>query len=262
MTIQDTAVEGVDLVPEFSQFARDFYGTGGLAYPGIMSLSGQPLGGWSQYSMSPTMSVGNAHLFYRRWHYMADETFLAERAYPLAGGVGPFMAEILTTTIDGVPRTIREGGYAIAADAEVETSVLTDGMGGMDGEGGAAAVDGSTVFTSELHSLIWQLLGYSSARKFSAAGLPPLGDHTSVHYLEGSFKRTSHPLRLARAPGRQRCGGRSHGCDDQRPGRHHHGFRHRQGWDRPECPPQRLIRCVHVLNGAPQVLQVSIPRTQ
>ncbi len=88
-------------------------------------------------------------------------------------------------TIDGVPRTIREGGYAIAADAPVETSALT---GGVDGEGGTAAVDGSTVFTSGLHSMIWPLLGYSSAGRSSATGLSPLGEHTSVPYLEGGFK--------------------------------------------------------------------------
>lgn len=90
------------LMPEFQQFARGFYGTGGLASPGIMSLSGQPLGGWSQYSMSPTMSAWNAHLFYLHWRYTADQTFLAERAYPWAGGVGECLAELLATNNDGV----------------------------------------------------------------------------------------------------------------------------------------------------------------
>jgi alpha-L-fucosidase 2 len=52
-----------NLTPAFRQFARDFYGTGGLASPGVMSLAGQPLGGWGQYAMSPTMSAWNAHLF-------------------------------------------------------------------------------------------------------------------------------------------------------------------------------------------------------
>ncbi|MFF1873202.1 hypothetical protein [Kitasatospora herbaricolor] len=37
-----------NLAPAFRQFARDFYGTGGPASPGVMSLSGQPLGGWDR----------------------------------------------------------------------------------------------------------------------------------------------------------------------------------------------------------------------
>ena len=36
------------LAPVFREFAKVFYGTGGLATPGVMSLGGQPLGGWGQ----------------------------------------------------------------------------------------------------------------------------------------------------------------------------------------------------------------------
>ena len=55
------------LAPAFTQFARDFYGTPGLASPGVMSLAGQPLGGWGQYSLSPTMTSWNAHMFFLHW---------------------------------------------------------------------------------------------------------------------------------------------------------------------------------------------------
>jgi len=80
----------------FQDFAKDFYGTGGLACPGVMSLSGQPLGGWAQYSMSPTMSAWSAHLFYLHWLYTADENFLKEKAYPWCSGVGECMVGLLT----------------------------------------------------------------------------------------------------------------------------------------------------------------------
>lgn len=63
-------------------FAHDFYETPGLSVPGVMSLAGQPLGGWAAYSLSPVMTCWNAHLFYLHWLYTGDDAFLKERAYP------------------------------------------------------------------------------------------------------------------------------------------------------------------------------------
>lgn len=79
----------------FQEFAKDFYGTDGLACPGVMSYSGQPLGGWGQYSLSPTMSAWSAHLFYMHWLYTADENFLKEKAYPWSSAVGECMLGLL-----------------------------------------------------------------------------------------------------------------------------------------------------------------------
>jgi alpha-L-fucosidase 2 len=81
--------------PVFEQFAKDFYNTPGLACPGVMSLAGQPLGGWGQYSMSPTMSAWSAHLFYLHWRYTMDGAFLRNRAYPWCSGVGRCMLGLL-----------------------------------------------------------------------------------------------------------------------------------------------------------------------
>jgi alpha-L-fucosidase 2 len=86
----------------FQAFAKDFYGTGGLACPGVMSYSGQPLGGWGQYSMSPTMSAWSAHLFYLHWLYTADEKFLKEKAYPWCSGVGECMLGLLKPNEKGI----------------------------------------------------------------------------------------------------------------------------------------------------------------
>lgn len=72
----------VKLAPVFRDFARDFYGTPGLSSPGVMSLAGQPLGGWGHYSLSPTMTSWNAHLFYLHWRYTMDASFLRTQAYP------------------------------------------------------------------------------------------------------------------------------------------------------------------------------------
>jgi len=86
----------------FQEFAKDFYGTGGLACPGVMSYSGQPLGGWGQYSLSPTMSAWSAHLFYLHWLYTADEKFLTEKAYTWCSGVGECMLGLLKPDESGV----------------------------------------------------------------------------------------------------------------------------------------------------------------
>jgi alpha-L-fucosidase 2 len=89
------------LTPVFRDFARDFYGTSGLASPGVMSRQGQPLGGWSQYAMSPTMSAWNAHMFYLHWRYTEDHEFLVQRAYPWSSEVGQCLEELLTVDDDG-----------------------------------------------------------------------------------------------------------------------------------------------------------------
>jgi alpha-L-fucosidase 2 len=86
----------------FTAFARDFYGTDGLACPGVMSYAGQPLGGWGQYSMSPSMSAWSAQLFYLHWRYTADDQFLKERAYPWCSGVGECMLGLLKPDQQGV----------------------------------------------------------------------------------------------------------------------------------------------------------------
>jgi alpha-L-fucosidase 2 len=85
----------------FENFAKDFYGTKGLACPGVMSYAGQPLGGWGQYSMSPTMSAWSAHLFYLHWLYTADEKFLKEKAYPWCAEVGECMLGLLKRDKNG-----------------------------------------------------------------------------------------------------------------------------------------------------------------
>lgn len=86
----------------FRAFAKDFYGTKGLACPGVMSYSGQPLGGWGQYSMSPSMSAWSAHLFYLHWLYTADDDFLKEKAYPWSSEVGECMLGLLKKDSKGI----------------------------------------------------------------------------------------------------------------------------------------------------------------
>jgi alpha-L-fucosidase 2 len=91
-----------DRLPVFRQFARDFYHAPGAAVPGVMSLAGQALGGWGQYSLSPTMGAWNAHLFYLHWRHTADTTFLRERAYPFCREIGVCLRALLQPNTQGV----------------------------------------------------------------------------------------------------------------------------------------------------------------
>jgi len=93
-----------DLLPAFRQFAKDFYNAPGAAVPGVMSLKGQALGGWGQYSLSPTMGAWNAHLFYLHWRYTRDDHFLRTRGYPWCREIGECLLHLLKPDTNGMLR--------------------------------------------------------------------------------------------------------------------------------------------------------------
>ncbi len=70
------------LRPRFEEYTRAFFGTPGLNVPGVTTLDGRPMGGWIQYSFSPTCAAWLGHHFYLHWRYSQDREFLAGRAYP------------------------------------------------------------------------------------------------------------------------------------------------------------------------------------
>lgn len=86
-----------DLLPYARRFAHAFYGTNGACLPATCSIDGEPMGGWHQYSFSPTCSAWLAHAFYRHWRYTMDPTFLAERAWPFCEAVATCLYELLET---------------------------------------------------------------------------------------------------------------------------------------------------------------------
>ncbi len=90
-----------NLLPRYRRFARDFFGTPGASVPGVMSLSGDPLTGWPQYSLSPTAGAWIGHLFYLHWRYTADERFLHERAYPWCREIGRSLQALLKPNAQG-----------------------------------------------------------------------------------------------------------------------------------------------------------------
>ena len=68
--------------PVAEKYTRTYFGTEGLNFPGVSTLTGAPMGGWIQYSLSPTVSAWLAQHFYLHWRYSMDKKFLKERAYP------------------------------------------------------------------------------------------------------------------------------------------------------------------------------------
>jgi alpha-L-fucosidase 2 len=91
-----------DRLPRFRRFANEFYDAPGAAVPGVMSRAGDPLGGWGQYSLSPTMGAWIGHLFYLHWRTTADVGFLKSRAYPFCREIGTCLKALLKLDRHGV----------------------------------------------------------------------------------------------------------------------------------------------------------------
>ena len=91
-----------DRLPAFRKFAREFLEQPGAAVPAVMTLAGQPLGGWAQYSLSPVHGAWIGHLFYLHWRYTRDEEFLREEAYPWCREIGETLAALLKPDANGV----------------------------------------------------------------------------------------------------------------------------------------------------------------
>jgi len=90
-----------DLLPAHRKFARAFYDAPGAAVPGVMTLDGKAMGGWSQYSLSPTDGAWVAQAFYLHWRYTMDREFLAQRAYPYCEAIGECLKALLEPGAEG-----------------------------------------------------------------------------------------------------------------------------------------------------------------
>ncbi len=75
-------------------YTKQYFGVEGLNVPGVATLSGDPMGGWVQYSLSPTVGAWCAQHFYWQWKYSMNEQFLKERAYPYIHDAALFLENI------------------------------------------------------------------------------------------------------------------------------------------------------------------------
>lgn len=80
--------------PIFEKYTRTYFGTDGLNMPGVTTLTGEPMGGWIQYSLGPTVAAWIGQHFYLHWRYSMDRKFLKERAYPWIKAVAVYLDQI------------------------------------------------------------------------------------------------------------------------------------------------------------------------
>lgn len=78
----------------YKRYTKSFFGVDGLNVPGVTTLNGTEMGGWIQYSGSPTISAWLAHNYYMQWKYSMDDGFLKESAYPWIKETAIFLENI------------------------------------------------------------------------------------------------------------------------------------------------------------------------
>ena len=78
----------------YQRYTKTYFGTTGIAVPGVTTLDGTEMGGWIQYSLSPTVSSWLGQHYYLQWRYSMDQKFLKEKAYPWMKGAASFLESI------------------------------------------------------------------------------------------------------------------------------------------------------------------------
>ena len=78
----------------YKNYTKSFFGTDGINVPGVCALQGEALGGWAQYSFSPTVGAWIAQHFYLHWKYSADNSFLRDKAWPFVSGVARHLEQL------------------------------------------------------------------------------------------------------------------------------------------------------------------------
>jgi alpha-L-fucosidase 2 len=83
--------------PENERWTKQYFGMDGLNVPGVTTISGKPMGGWTQYSMSPTTAAWLAQHFYWQWKYSMDKKFLEEKCLPYFDAIENYFSKIRIT---------------------------------------------------------------------------------------------------------------------------------------------------------------------
>ncbi|GBU08832.1 hypothetical protein AwDysgo_21630 [Bacteroidales bacterium] len=83
------------------KYTKAYFGSDGLAVPGVTSLDGEPMAGWIQYAFSPTISAWLSQHMYLQWQYSQDDEFLRDKAYPYIQEVLIFLDQLSVKDKDG-----------------------------------------------------------------------------------------------------------------------------------------------------------------
>ncbi|RPD39755.1 glycosyl hydrolase family 95 catalytic domain-containing protein [Chitinophaga barathri] len=80
--------------PASRQMTKDYFKTEGLNVPGVATITGQPMGGWIQYSLSPSTGAWVSQHMYWQWKYSMDKKLLQTRVYPWIHESATFLENI------------------------------------------------------------------------------------------------------------------------------------------------------------------------
>lgn len=76
------------------KMTQQYFAVEGLNVPGVETISGYPMGGWIQYSLSPTVGAWVSQHFYWQWKYSMDAQLLKEKVYPYLHETATFLENI------------------------------------------------------------------------------------------------------------------------------------------------------------------------
>lgn len=85
----------------FRKYTKTYFAKDGMNVPGVTTLTGEPMAGWIQYSLGPTVGSWLAQHFYLHWKYSGDRKFLREKAYPWIKDAATFLDQLSVKNSDG-----------------------------------------------------------------------------------------------------------------------------------------------------------------
>lgn len=84
----------LDMADAGRRFAKNFYHADGICLPSVMDIEGHALGGWCQYSLSPTNQLWLCQIMARYCYFTNDEAYIS-RIHSYMKEVGRFLTSIL-----------------------------------------------------------------------------------------------------------------------------------------------------------------------
>lgn len=103
----------------FEKYTKTYFETSGMNVPGVTTLTGEPMGGWIQYSFGPTVASWLAQHFYLHWINSQDKEFLKEKAYPWLKEVSIYLDEISVRDEQGLRK------LPISSSPEINNNDIT-----------------------------------------------------------------------------------------------------------------------------------------
>jgi alpha-L-fucosidase 2 len=88
---------------ENKKWTKQYFDVDGLNVPGVTTITGKAMGGWIQYSMSPTTVCWLAQHFYWQWKYSMDKKFFYEKLKPYYNDATKYLNNIIDKQTHQLP---------------------------------------------------------------------------------------------------------------------------------------------------------------